>query len=63
MYVGMCAFLVLFAAIMSGLTISLMSLDPMNLSIIMESGTSSEKRYAAAIAPLIENRCELGRRV
>mmetsp|Transcript_26968 Transcript_26968/g.88177 ORF Transcript_26968/g.88177 Transcript_26968/m.88177 type:complete len:463 (-) Transcript_26968:106-1494(-) len=56
MYVGICAFLVLFAAIMSGLTISLMSLDPMNLSIIMESGTSSEKRYAAAIAPLIENR-------
>ena len=48
--------LVLFAAIMSGLTLALMSIDAMNLSIIMSSGTDLERVYAAAISPLLDDR-------
>jgi len=48
--------LVGFAAIMSGLTIALMSIDAMNLSVIMSCGTDSERLYASAIGPLLDDR-------
>uniref|UniRef100_A0A7S0E099 CNNM transmembrane domain-containing protein n=1 Tax=Hanusia phi TaxID=3032 RepID=A0A7S0E099_9CRYP len=56
MYIMLCVFLVLFAAIMAGLTMALMSLDAMNIAIIEASGTDNERKYASAIKPLIQNR-------
>jgi len=51
--------LILCAGLMSGLTIGLMSLDLMNLRILKESGTSTEKRHASKILPLVERRHHL----
>lgn len=31
----------------------LMSLDPMHLKVLLESGTDSEKRYARNVLPLV----------
>mmetsp|Transcript_10928 Transcript_10928/g.36894 ORF Transcript_10928/g.36894 Transcript_10928/m.36894 type:complete len:488 (-) Transcript_10928:42-1505(-) len=56
MYIMLCVGLVLFAAIMAGLTMALMSLDAMNIAIIEASGTDNERKYASAIKPLIQNR-------
>jgi len=55
-YVTTCAMLVTFAAIMSGLTIALMSIDSLNLSIVKSSGSDVERLYAEAISPLMHNR-------
>lgn len=56
MYVALCVALVLFAALMAGLTMALMSLDSMNISIIEASGSDRERGYARAIAPIIRNK-------
>ncbi len=56
LYVLLCCALVGFAAIMAGLTMALMSLDPMNMSIIMATGKDAEKLYAAVVAPILRDR-------
>ena len=45
-YAGLSCFLVLFAGIMSGLTLGLMSLGLVELEILQRSGTPSEKKQA-----------------
>lgn len=45
-YAGICCFLVLFAGIMSGLTLGLMSLSLVDLEILERSGSPSEKKQA-----------------
>jgi hypothetical protein len=51
-----CIMLALFAAIMSGLMLALMSVDSMNLSVILSCGTDLERLYAEAMKPLLRNR-------
>eukprot|EP00351_Strombidinopsis_sp_SopsisLIS2011_P001669 CAMPEP_0116882642 /NCGR_PEP_ID=MMETSP0463-20121206/14941_1 /TAXON_ID=181622 /ORGANISM="Strombidinopsis sp, Strain SopsisLIS2011" /LENGTH=78 /DNA_ID=CAMNT_0004536165 /DNA_START=79 /DNA_END=315 /DNA_ORIENTATION=+ len=46
-------FLVLFGGCMSGLTVGLMSIDKLELEILLESGTEEEIKQAQAILPLI----------
>ncbi|KAE8725958.1 putative DUF21 domain-containing protein [Hibiscus syriacus] len=48
-----------FAGIMSGLTLGLMSLGPDELEILQRSGTSSEKKQAAAILPVVQKQHQL----
>lgn len=45
-YAGVSCFLVLFAGIMSGLTLGLMSIGLVDLEILQRSGTSTEKKQA-----------------
>lgn len=45
-YAGISCFLVLFAGIMSGLTLGLMSLGLVELEILQRSGTQVEKKQA-----------------
>ena len=45
-YVGISCFLVIFAGIMSGLTLGLMSLGLVELEILQRSGTPVEKKQA-----------------
>ena len=45
-YVGISCFLVIFAGIMSGLTLGLMSLGLVELEILQRSGTPTEKKQA-----------------
>lgn len=45
-YAGISCFLVLFAGIMSGLTLGLMSLGLVDLEILQRSGTPAEKKQA-----------------
>ncbi|THG19090.1 hypothetical protein TEA_027656 [Camellia sinensis var. sinensis] len=58
-YVGISCFLVLFAGIMSGLTLGLMSLGLVELEILQRSGTSTEKKQAAAILPVVQKQHQL----
>ncbi|KAG6703666.1 hypothetical protein I3843_07G092400 [Carya illinoinensis] len=51
--------LVLFAGIMSGLTLGLMSLGPVELEILQRSGTPTEKKQAAAILPVVQKQHQL----
>jgi metal transporter CNNM len=51
-----CVGLVLFAALMSGLTMALMSLDQMNLSVLSASGTTEEQEHAKKLSPLLKRR-------
>ena len=44
--------LVLFAGLMSGLTLGLMSLDDVDLEVLKRSGTQTEREYAAKIMPV-----------
>lgn len=48
-YAGLSCFLVLFAGIMSGLTLGLMSLGRVDLEILERSGTSTEKKQAGKV--------------
>jgi metal transporter CNNM len=48
-YAGISCFLVLFAGIMSGLTLGLMSLGLVELEILQRSGTDAEKAQAGPI--------------
>lgn len=56
-YLGIAVFLACFAGICSGLTVGYLSIDDLELEIIIEGDTSSkEKREAAkAIAPILKN--------
>lgn len=45
-YAGICAFLVLFAGLMSGLTLGLMSLSLVDLEILKRSGTPTEQKQS-----------------
>ena len=56
MYVALCVGLVVFSAIMAGLTVALMSLDSMNIAIIEASGTDRERKFAKSISPILKNR-------
>ncbi|KAB1214259.1 hypothetical protein CJ030_MR5G023172 [Morella rubra] len=58
-YAGTSCFLVLFAGIMSGLTLGLMSLSRVDLEILQRSGTSTEKKQAATILPVVQKQHQL----
>ncbi|XP_078179494.1 DUF21 domain-containing protein At4g14240-like isoform X1 [Carex rostrata] len=58
-YAGISCFLVLFAGIMSGLTLGLMSLGLVELEILQRSGTNAEKAQAAAILPVVQKQHQL----
>ncbi|KAJ4722361.1 DUF21 domain-containing protein [Melia azedarach] len=58
-YAGISCFFVLFAGIMSGLTLGLMSLGLVDLEILQRSGTPSEKKQAAAILPVVQKQHQL----
>ncbi|XP_073277675.1 DUF21 domain-containing protein At4g14240-like [Primulina huaijiensis] len=58
-YAGISCVLVLFAGIMSGLTLGLMSLGLVDLEILQRSGTPSEKKQAAAILPVVQKQHQL----
>ncbi|PSS33904.1 DUF21 domain-containing protein [Actinidia chinensis var. chinensis] len=58
-YAGLSCFLVIFAGIMSGLTLGLMSLGLVDLEILQRSGTSAEKKQAAAILPVVQKQHQL----
>ncbi|KAH6772742.1 CBS domain protein with a domain protein [Perilla frutescens var. hirtella] len=58
-YAGVSCFLVLFAGIMSGLTLGLMSLGLVELEILQRSGSSTEKRQAAVIFPVVQKQHQL----
>lgn len=47
--------LVLFAGLMSGLTLGLMSLDAVELEVLKRSGSPTERKHAAAIIPVVHN--------
>ncbi|KAL0724120.1 hypothetical protein Bca4012_038719 [Brassica carinata] len=57
--VGGSCLLVLFAGIMSGLTLGLMSLGLVELEILQQSGSSAEKKQAAAILPVVKKQHQL----
>ncbi|XP_024959224.1 DUF21 domain-containing protein At4g14240-like isoform X2 [Cynara cardunculus var. scolymus] len=58
-YAGISCFLVLFAGIMSGLTLGLMSLGLVELEILQRSGTPIEKKQAAVIFPVVQKQHQL----
>ncbi|XP_010693924.1 DUF21 domain-containing protein At4g14240 isoform X2 [Beta vulgaris subsp. vulgaris] len=58
-YAGISFVLVLFAGIMSGLTLGLMSLSRVDLEILQRSGNPSEKNQAAAILPVVQKQHQL----
>ncbi|CAH2079270.1 unnamed protein product [Thlaspi arvense] len=58
-YACVSCFLVLFAGIMSGLTLGLMSLGLVELEILQRSGTPNEKKQAAAIFPVVQKQHQL----
>lgn len=47
--------LVIFAGMMSGLTLGLCSMDLVELEVLKRSGTATEQLYAAAIMPIVSN--------
>ncbi|KAJ0245205.1 Transcription initiation factor IIE subunit alpha [Hirschfeldia incana] len=57
--VGVACLLVLFAGIMSGLTLGLMSLGLVELEILQQSGSSAEKKQATAILPVVKKQHQL----
>ncbi|KAK4746210.1 hypothetical protein SAY87_012522 [Trapa incisa] len=58
-YAGVSCVLVIFAGIMSGLTLGLMSLSLVDVEILQRSGTHTEKKQAAAILPVIQKQHQL----
>ncbi|KAG0575613.1 hypothetical protein M758_5G019100 [Ceratodon purpureus] len=56
---GISVFLVIFAGIMSGLTLGLMSLGLVDLEVLQQSGSEEEKRQAAKILPVVQRQHEL----
>ncbi|KAJ8467127.1 hypothetical protein OPV22_029679 [Ensete ventricosum] len=58
-FAGISCFLVLFAGIMSGLTLGLMSLGLVDLEILQRSGTPTEKKQAAQILPVVQKQHQL----
>ncbi|XP_078441692.1 DUF21 domain-containing protein At4g14240-like [Wolffia australiana] len=58
-YAGISCFLVLFAGLMSGLTLGLMSLGLVDLEVLQQGGTPEEKRQAATILPVVQKQHQL----
>ncbi|XP_058084345.1 DUF21 domain-containing protein At4g14240-like isoform X3 [Magnolia sinica] len=58
-YVGASCFLILFAGLMSGLTLAFMSLSLVDLEVLQRSGTSDEKKQAASILPVLQKQHHL----
>ncbi|KAG0599527.1 hypothetical protein M758_12G158900 [Ceratodon purpureus] len=54
-YIVVCLVLVLFAGVMSGLTLGLMSLGIMDLEVLIKSGSPSDKLHAEKILPVVRN--------
>jgi len=54
-YSSISLFLILFAGLMSGLTLGLMSIDRLTLNILKTAGTKKEQYYARKISPLLNN--------
>ena len=50
----LCFFCVMLGGCMSGLTIGLLSLDPVNLKILKKSGDADARKYAKGIQPLVD---------
>ncbi|XP_054793222.1 DUF21 domain-containing protein At4g33700-like [Prosopis cineraria] len=55
MYLAVIVLLVLFAGLMSGLTLGLMSLSLVDLEVLAKSGTPKDREYAAKILPVVRN--------
>ncbi|EFJ52015.1 hypothetical protein VOLCADRAFT_103216 [Volvox carteri f. nagariensis] len=55
LYVVICLLLTCMAGLMSGLTLGLLSLDTVDLEVLLRSGTAREKRCARKIMPIISN--------
>ncbi|CAI9294487.1 unnamed protein product [Lactuca saligna] len=53
LHIGIIAFLVLFAGLMSGLTLGLMSLSLVDLEVLAKSGTPKDRKYAEKILPVV----------
>lgn len=53
-YCGTSFGLVLIAGLMSGLTVGLLSLDPLNMHILEMEGSEEEKKHASRVRPIIE---------
>ncbi|KNA25247.1 hypothetical protein SOVF_008270 [Spinacia oleracea] len=51
--IAICIILVLFAGLMSGLTLGLMSLSLVELEVLAKSGTPEDRKYAAKILPVV----------
>ncbi|KAK8282883.1 hypothetical protein V6Z12_D08G056800 [Gossypium hirsutum] len=58
-YTGLSCLLVIFAGIMSGLTLGLMSLGLVELEILQRSGTIVEKKQVSAILPVVKKQHQL----
>ncbi|EPS67088.1 hypothetical protein M569_07687, partial [Genlisea aurea] len=54
-HIAVVVFLVVFAGIMSGLTLGLMSLSLVDLEVLAKSGTAKDKEHAAKILPVVKN--------
>jgi metal transporter CNNM len=54
-HIGIIVFLVLFAGLMSGLTLGLMSMSLVDLEVLAKSGTPKDRKYAAKILPVVKN--------
>ncbi|KAG0608736.1 hypothetical protein M758_8G128200 [Ceratodon purpureus] len=56
---GISVVLVLFAGIMSGLTLGLMSLGLVDLEVLQQSGSEAEKKQASTILPVVQKQHQL----
>ncbi|KAK9292397.1 hypothetical protein L1049_020364 [Liquidambar formosana] len=54
-YLIICATLVLFAGLMSGLTLGLMSLSLVDLEVLIKAGQPQERKNAEKIFPIVKN--------
>uniref|UniRef100_A0A0D6QYX9 CNNM transmembrane domain-containing protein n=1 Tax=Araucaria cunninghamii TaxID=56994 RepID=A0A0D6QYX9_ARACU len=55
LYILISVGLVLFAGMMSGLTLGLMSLSLVDLEVLIKSGTPEDRKHAAKILPVVKN--------
>ncbi|KAI3931800.1 hypothetical protein MKW98_012210 [Papaver atlanticum] len=53
-YIGVIVLLVLFAGLMSGLTLGLMSMSVVDLEVLAKSGTPQDRKHAARILPVVK---------
>jgi ankyrin repeat/SOCS box protein 13/metal transporter CNNM len=55
-YLGTYVALVLFAGLMAGLTIAILSIDMTSLKVLQAAGTEQNRRYAERIVPMVKRR-------